>query len=151
MHTHRFNNYLVYICNAMNGLGSYAAPEGRGAGQRNAAHSSDGTRAVFRYEKEFRWTRLDGIDKYIAICLSCRQVVEPTGTYRSRSGTHGTDYYEHEHPLRFVFLYSSNSGNRDYGIDEGLEFLDDLVKSLWIYQRVWPADVKEAIKKKLEG
>ena len=107
--------------------------------------------AVYRYSFEYRWTRLDGIDYYIGLCLKCRKVIEPVGRYRSRSGTHGTDFYEHEHPLRFVFLYSSNSGNREYGLDEGLEFLDDIVKSVWIYRQEWPGDVKDAIAKYLEG
>ena len=118
--------------------------------ERTAPVTTEGN-AVYRYEKEYRWTRLDGIDYYIGLCLKCRKVIEPVGGYRSRSGTHGTDFYEHEHPLRFVFLYSSNSGNREYGLDEGLEFLDDIVKSVWIYRQEWPGDVKDAIAKYLEG
>jgi hypothetical protein len=107
--------------------------------------------AVYRYEKEYRWTRLDGIDYYIGLCLKCRKVIEPVGGYRSRSGTHGTDFYEHEHPLRFVFLHSTNSGNRIFAFDEDLEFLYDIVKSVWIYRREQPGDVKDAIAKYLEG
>jgi hypothetical protein len=32
-----------------------------------------------------------------------------------------------------------------------LEFLDDIVKSVWIYRQEWPGDVKDAIAKYLEG
>ena len=37
MHTHRFNNYPVYICNAMNGMGSNPQPWAGLGGKRDAA------------------------------------------------------------------------------------------------------------------
>jgi len=49
---------------------------------------------------------------YIGICLTCKRVIEPTRTERSRTGTHGTDYWAHEHPLNFIKLEQSNSGLR---------------------------------------
>jgi len=117
--------------------------------ERTAPVTTEGN-AVYRYEKEYRWTRLGGINYYIGLCLMCRRVIEPVGRYRSESLTHGTDFYEHEHPLRFVFLYSTNSGNRIFALDEDLEFLYDIVKSVWIYRREQPGDVKDAIAKYLE-
>jgi len=53
--------------------------------------------------------------------------------------------------LRFVELYQSNSGNRDYYLDQGLEFLEDLVDELWIYLRMDPSVVEEKIAEKLKG
>ena len=112
---------------------------------------SPGSQKMFKYRKSWRHTRLGGIDYAIAVCLVCHDVIEPAGEYRSRSGTHGEDYFVHEHELRFVELYQSNSGNRDYTIDGGLEFLEDLVDELWIYYRKSPETVEEEIAEKLKG
>ena len=104
----------------------------------------------FRYRKSWRYTGMGGIDYAIAVCLFCREVVKPVSTRRSRSGTHGEDYFVHEHPLLFAELYQSNSGNRDYYLDQGLEFLEDLVDDLWIYYRESPETVEEKIAEKLK-
>ena len=105
----------------------------------------------FRYRKSWKYTRMGGIDFSIGVCLLCREVVRPESLRRSLSGTHGEDYFVHEHELRFVELYQSNSGNRNYHIDDGLEFLEDLVKEAWIYLREDPSVVEDRIAKKLKG
>ena len=52
MHTHRFNNYPVYICNAMNGMGSNAPAVGRAGGKRDAARlPKDAYRAIREIRK----------------------------------------------------------------------------------------------------
>jgi hypothetical protein len=111
---------------------------------------SPGEAKMFKYRKIWRHTRLGGIDYSIGICLQCRDVIEPVGKRRSRKGTHGEDFFIHEHELRFVELYQSNSGNRDFMIDGGLEFLEDLVDTLWIYYRESPETVEEKIAEKLK-
>jgi len=126
-----------------------AGPVAEGGGQ--APGASPGRQKTFKYRKIWRWTRLGGIDYAIAVCLQCRDVIEPAGKRRSRKGTHGEDYFVHEHELRFIELYQSNSGNRDYTIDGGLEFLEDLVDELWIYLREDPDVVEEKIAEKLKG
>jgi hypothetical protein len=112
---------------------------------------SPGEAKMFKYRKIWRHTRLGGIDFSIGVCLGCREVVRPESLRRSCSGTHGEDYFVHEHELRFVELYQSNSGNRNYHIDDGLEFLEDLVKEAWIYLREDPSVVEDRIAKKLKG
>jgi len=125
------------------------APGPVGAGGGQPSGGSPG-RQVYKYGKIWRNTRMGGIDFSIGVCLQCREVVKPVSTRRSRSGTHGEDYFVHEHPLLFVELYQSNSGNRDYMIDGGLEFLEDLVDTLWIYYRESPETVEEKIAEKLK-
>ena len=125
-----------------------AGPVAEGGGQ--APGASPGRQKTFKYRKIWRHTRLGGIDYSIGICLQCREVVKPVSTRRSRSGTHGEDYFVHEHELRFVELYQSNSGNRDYYLDQGLEFLEDLVDELWIYLREDPDVVEDRIAEKLK-
>ena len=122
-------------------------PVGAGSGGPEAGVPAGET--LYRYTRDWRWTRLDGITWSIAVCMACRRVVKPTSIRRTRSGTHGEDYYEHEHPLKFVLLTQSNSGIRHYYIDMGLEFLDELVRSLWIFRRLWPQEVIEEIEKSL--
>ena len=126
-------------------------PEGPVSGGGGQPSGGSPGRQVYKYGKIWRNTRMGGIDYAIAVCLFCREVVKPVSTRRSRSGTHGEDYFVHEHPLLFAELYQSNSGNRDYIIDGGLEFLEDLVDDLWIYYREDPGVVEEKIAEKLKG
>ena len=93
---------------------------------------------------------MGGIDFSIGVCLLCREVVRPESLRRSLSGTHGEDYFVHLHPLKFVELYQSNSGNRHFWLEEGLEFLEDLVKEAWIYLREDPGAVEDRIAKRLK-
>jgi len=93
---------------------------------------------------------MGGVDYSIAICPTCNRIVEPTGIRRSKAGTHGEDFYVHEHRLRFVDLYQSNSGHRRFWVDVGLEHLEGLVELSWIYLRDSTDKVKEKIAEKLK-
>ena len=92
----------------------------------------------YSYEKEYRNTRYGGLTRNIAICLECKKVIKPSRVRISKSGTHGTEYYIHEHPLIFVELYQSNSGNRSIVIPEEFskEFseMERYLKTMWIYE-----------------
>ena len=127
-------------------------PEGPVSGGRGQSPGgSPGGQKMYKFRKIWRHTRLGGIDYSIAVCLECRDVIEPASKRRSRNGTHGEDFFIHEHELRFIELYQSNSGNRDYYLDQGLEFLEDLVDDLWIYYREAPDVVEDRVAEKLKG
>jgi hypothetical protein len=103
---------------------------------------------MYKYEKAWRLTRCGGLTIYIAICNTCGERVEPTRERRSKGGTHGTDYYVHEHPLSFILLMQSNSGVRtcDF-IGEVPEQLFDIVKDYWLYLGASVSDIEEVIDK----
>jgi hypothetical protein len=86
------------------------------------------------YTKEYRYTNMGGITKYIAICPVCKAIIKPARKRRSKSGTHGEDYYVHEHPLEFVLLYSSNSGNRSISVPESLKPIQQELETAWVYE-----------------
>ena len=90
----------------------------------------------YTYVKEYRYTNMGGITKYIAICMTCRAVVKPVNMRRSKRGTHGEDYYVHEHPLEFVLLYSSNIGNRSISVPEPLKPIQQELEIAWVYENV---------------
>lgn len=80
---------------------------------------------------------------HIAVCLTCKDVIQPVKVYRSRTGTHGKDYYTHDHPLHFVKLLSS-AGKRDVVVDEALSRLPDFEKTLrilWVYDKWSPESI----------
>jgi len=88
----------------------------------------------YTYIKEYRNTQYGGYTKYIAVCFTCKKVVKPTSVRRSKSGTHGEDYYTHEHPLEFLLLYSSNRGNRSIAVPSILEPIKEQLEIMWIYE-----------------
>jgi len=88
----------------------------------------------YTYIKEYRSTQYGGYTKYIAVCFTCKKVVKPTSVKRSRSGTHGEDYYVHEHPLEFILLYSSNRGNKSISIPDELKPVQKDLELMWIYK-----------------
>jgi hypothetical protein len=95
------------------------------------------------YTKEYRYTNMGGLTKYIAVCMICRRVIPPINKRRSRRGTHGEDYYVHEHPLEFVLLYSSNHGNRRMVVPEELKKIANELELAWVYEN---ASIDEIIK-----
>jgi len=112
-----------------------APSEGAGAARGSGATPRDAaaTAQLYKYEMEWRQTRRNGVTVHIAICLACGSRIEPTHTYRSRTGTHGKDYWAHEHPLSFIRLEQSNSGKRS--VTTMNKVPDDLltvVKEAWI-------------------
>lgn len=102
------------------------------------------------YEKEYRNTRYGGLTKNIAICLECKKVIKPTRLRLSRSGTHGTEYYVHEHQLYFITLIQSNSGNRSIVVPEKLNDVEVDLERMWIYEGCSVNDVINYLIKYLE-
>lgn len=104
-----------------------------------------------KYTVPFRRTRMGGITVYIAVCLQCRRVVLPTRERRSRSGTHGEDFYVHDHPLSFILLYSSNSGNRDITVSKEIEGtfpgLKEILERMWVFENAEIEDVASFLEK----
>jgi len=91
---------------------------------------------TYSYTRYYRNTRYGGYTKYIAICTTCKRIIPPVNTRRSRGGTHGEDYYVHEHPLDFLLLYSSNKGNRAITIPDILRPIQNDLEMMWIYKNV---------------
>jgi hypothetical protein len=98
---------------------------------------------VYTYTVPYRNTKMGGYTKYIGICMQCRKVVNPIRVRRSKAGTHGEDYYSHEHPLVFIVLEQSNSGNRYIVVPEELRTIREELERMWIYE---DATVGEIIK-----
>jgi len=97
---------------------------------------------IYTYEKEYRHTRLGGLTVSIAICVTCKRVIEPTRKYRSKTKTHGIDYYVHEHPLLFITLIQSNRGYRVVKIPKELEDMYIVIERLWVYEEKHVNDIK---------
>jgi hypothetical protein len=100
------------------------------------------------YLKEYRWTRMGGVTYYIAYCSTCRCILPPTSKRRTRSGTHGEDYWVHEHQLVFLCLESSNQGNRSLHADPSFpEKLRQVAEVAWIYERRDAEEVEDLLEK----
>jgi hypothetical protein len=91
---------------------------------------------IFTYTKPFRHTIKTGaFTKYIAWCNTCKSVVEPSRTERSRTGAHGTDYWVHPHPLVFIAITQSNRGIRTVSAEPGFpEQIARIIERLWRYE-----------------
>jgi Holliday junction resolvase RusA-like endonuclease len=90
---------------------------------------------LYKYEMPYRscW-KAGGLTYPIAICAECGRVIRPTREEYSRTGSHGTWYYVHEHPLGFIVLKRSNSGKRDaYRSENVPKALYDIVYETWVY------------------
>ena len=110
------------------------------------------TAKQYTYVKRFRWTGMGGVDYWIAYCPTCEEIVPPVSSRRSRRGTHGEDYWVHEHQLVFIKLWSSNSGRRAVSADEGvLEELKEQAEFLWCILRFPPDLVKKELRTLLSG
>jgi hypothetical protein len=100
------------------------------------------------YVKEYRWTGMGGITYYIAYCPVCQRILPPTSKRRTRSGTHGEDYWVHEHQLFFLRLKSSNRGNRCLSADPSFpEKLRQVAEVTWVYERKSAGEVEELLEK----
>jgi len=94
---------------------------------------------------------MGGYTKYIGVCLVCKRVIKPTSTRRSRSGTHGEDYYTHEHELKFILLYSSNRGNKSVSVPDELRPIQNDLERMWIYENVSVHEIIEFISSYLQN
>jgi hypothetical protein len=130
------------------------APEaGAGAAAGLGVTPADTAKAthLYKYEMPWRFTRKGGITVYIAICPACRKAIKPTRTKRSRFGTHGEEYYAHEHPLSFIKLVQSNSGNRSVAAIGNIpEELRMLVRDFWVFLGADIGEIGELINEWLE-
>jgi len=103
----------------------------------------------YRYEMPYRscWKAF-GLTYPIAICLECKQVVEPTREEYSKTGAHGTWYYVHKHKLAFIVLKRSNSGKRDVAAvgDVPAELVEE-VRTLWEWEGACIGDIEDVIER----
>jgi hypothetical protein len=101
---------------------------------------------MFRQAYPFRSTRMGGRTIVIAVCPLCKKILEPSRVRRSRTGTHGEDYYVHRHPIESVWLKQSNSGIRTITVPPSLEPIRDLLERTWIYEDSCADDVVNVIR-----
>ncbi|MEM2986326.1 MAG: hypothetical protein QXZ71_04640 [Candidatus Caldarchaeum sp.] len=92
---------------------------------------------------EWRNTRMGGFTMSIVVCLTCKQILQPTRKRRSERGTHGEDFYLHPmgHDVQTCTLFSSNSGRRT--ISSTPSFPQKLKKFLeveWVFKGNLPYD-----------
>jgi hypothetical protein len=119
------------------------SPTGRGLGEGAGARApAGGAPTVYTYVASWRRTGMGAITEEIVICLTCRRVLEPSRVRRSRSGTHGEDYYVHEHPMISITLEESNSGRRKVVVPKEIEEIKDLVERAWVYEDATVEDIK---------
>jgi hypothetical protein len=132
------------------GVAGGLAGGGEGRAPASAAGPSPAAGEAVRH---WRRTRKGAVTQSIAVCETCQAVVEPTRIRRSRSGTHGEDYYAHTHRLVFLELLQSNSGNRSYSIEgevsEKARTVFEEAARLWVYHALDAEDVKEYVKYRL--
>jgi hypothetical protein len=134
--------------------GPEGGSEGR-APEGTAGPSRAGGEPTFKYVREWRWTGMGGITMSIAVCEECNAVVEPARARRSRSGTHGEDFYVHPHRLAFLVLYQSNAGNRRYNIDGEpggrTRRIFEAAADQWIYYGAGPDEVRRYVSTMLKA
>jgi len=108
----------------------------------------------FCYVKEYRYTRMGGRTHPIAVCQTCRQIIEPVYVRLTKMETHGEVFYAHQHKLAFLTLVSSHSGRRWYYISSDTpEDLKAILKDageLWAFYHYNDYDdIVDFISKKL--
>jgi hypothetical protein len=97
-------------------------------------------------EYPFRSTRLGGKTVVIAVCPTCRKILRPSRTRRSRAGTHGEDYYVHEHPIEALWLEQNNSGIRRIAVPPSLQPIKNQLERMWLYEGSSVGAVKNAVR-----
>jgi hypothetical protein len=128
------------------------APEGTAGPSPAAGEAATRAAQRYRYEVEYRRTGLGGFTDSIAICETCRRLVEPVATELSRTGRHGEDHYEHEHPLTIVVLLQSNAGNRRHRIegsepgDERVREVVEMIADAWEFYRAEFGNIHRKVK-----
>jgi hypothetical protein len=104
---------------------------------------SDTQTQKYTYVVPYRNTRMGALTLYIAVCPVCKKIVKPTYTRRSKAGSHGEDYYVHEHMLSFIILERSNRGRRYIKVPDVLSSIQQELERMWVYEG---ATVKDIIK-----
>jgi hypothetical protein len=118
---------------------------GLGEGAGALAPAGGAPTGAYTYVAEWRHTKMGAITEEIVVCMTCKKVLEPSRVRRSRSGTHGEDYYVHEHPMVSVTLEESNSGRRKVVVPKELEEIRDLIERAWVYEGATVEDIKVSI------
>ena len=111
--------------------------------------SAGGAPTRYVYTAEWRRTEMGAITEEIVVCLVCKRVLEPSRRRRTMSGTHGEDYYVHEHPMTSIVLEESNSGRRKVVVPRELEEIKDLIERIWVYEGATVNDVRKAVEQYL--
>jgi hypothetical protein len=91
--------------------------------------------------------KANGITYPVAICVTCKKIIEPVNKEFSKTGSHGRFYYVHEHPLVFVTLIQSNSGKRKIVWTGGyIKVLNEVIEYAWIVNGQSIEEVTKIIK-----
>jgi hypothetical protein len=134
------------------GGGEARAPTGTTGASPAGGEPAAAATKRYRYETEYRRTRLGGFTDSIAICQVCKRTIGPVATEFSRTGRHGTDHYEHEHPLTILVLEQSNSGRRSHyfvgeeATDEAIKSIVEMAIDAWEWYRADFDDVYKSVK-----
>jgi hypothetical protein len=100
--------------------------------------------AEYSYVVEYRrCIRAEGLTWPIAVCTTCRGIIEPRAQESSKTGAHGKLYFVHQHPLAFITLLQSNSGKRRVAVSGELGELARAVERAWVVQRASVDEVVE--------
>ncbi|MEM4454843.1 MAG: hypothetical protein QXT28_09050 [Thermofilaceae archaeon] len=101
---------------------------------------------MYVYKKGWRRTGLGAVTHPIAVCLTCRTIVEPVRKECSRSGTHGEWTFAHEHRLHFIILLETNSGRRSVMHEPEVAALAEAARGAWL-----AGASEESVKELLRG
>jgi hypothetical protein len=119
---------------------------GASAGERPATESAQATATTvqatwaYRLAVPFRMTRRGAVTRGVAVCQKCSRILEPYERRRSKTGSHGEDFYVHEHPISAVVFTESNGGHRSHYF-MGEKVTDDSVTwAVWMGSRLWTLD-----------
>jgi hypothetical protein len=105
---------------------------------------SVGLSEVHSYVVEYRrCIRAEGVTWPIAVCTTCRRIIEPRAIEPSKTGAHGKLYFVHQHPLVFITLLQSNSGKRRVALSGELGELARAVEQAWVVERASVDEVVE--------
>jgi hypothetical protein len=96
---------------------------------------------MYTYEKPWRNTKMGAKTINIAVCTKCKKIIKPSRVEASKEGTHGTEYYIHDHPLVFVTLEQSNRGKRYISVPEELIQIQPELERAWVYEGATVNDI----------
>jgi len=95
---------------------------------------------AYRLTVPFRSTRHGAVTRGVVVCQKCLKVLRPYAKRRSGSGTHGEDFYAHEHPISAIVFVQSNGGHRSHYF-MGEKITDDSAAwAVWMGSRLWTLD-----------
>ena len=102
--------------------------------------------SYYRYEKREKHTGVGSIERHIAYCPVCKTLLLPCDYRFSRRGTHSVAFFEHEHPLSFIYLFRSSRGHFSVHFEgEVPAEVKKAVVYLWVWERLSYEEIKEII------